>query len=50
MTNFDDISFMMAYRFLEANGRKYPLGEVDIQIIEELAKEEEAVLNSENDT
>ncbi len=30
MTNFDDISFMMAYRFLEANGRKYPLGEVEI--------------------
>lgn len=30
MTNFDDISFMMAYRFLEANGRKYTLGEVEI--------------------
>ena len=29
MTNFDDISFMMAYRFLEANGRKYTLGEVE---------------------
>lgn len=30
MTNFDDISFMMAYRFLEANGHKYTLGEVEI--------------------
>lgn len=30
MTNFDDISFMIAYRFLEANGRKYKLGEVEI--------------------
>lgn len=25
-TNFDDISFMIAYRFLEANGRKYDIG------------------------
>lgn len=30
MTNFDDISFMIAYRFLEANGRKYNLGNVEI--------------------
>lgn len=30
MTNFDDISFMIAYRFLEANGRKYNLGKVEI--------------------
>lgn len=30
MTNFDDISFMIAYRFLEANGRKYNLGQVEI--------------------
>ena len=30
MTNFDDISFMIAYRFLEANGHKYNLGEVEI--------------------
>ena len=30
MTNFDDISFMIAYRFLESNGHKYNLGEVEI--------------------
>lgn len=30
MTNFDDISFMIAYRFLEANGYKYNLGKVEI--------------------
>lgn len=30
MTNFDDISFMIAYRFLEANGKKYQLGKVHI--------------------
>lgn len=30
MTNFDDISFMIAYRFLEANGYKYNLGSVEI--------------------
>lgn len=30
MTNFDDVSFMMAYRFLEANGHNYTLGEVEI--------------------
>lgn len=30
MTNFDDISFMIAYRFLEANGYKHNLGKVEI--------------------
>ena len=30
MTNFDDNTFMIAYRFLEANGRKYSLGKVKI--------------------
>ena len=30
MTNFDDITFMLAYRFLESNGIKYPLGKVKI--------------------
>ena len=38
MTNFDDISFMMAYRFLESNGRKYNLGKVEVlKADEELA-------------
>lgn len=30
MTNFDDNTFMIAYRFLEANGKKYSLGKVQI--------------------
>ena len=30
MTNFDDTTFMLAYRFLEANGIQYPLGKVKI--------------------
>lgn len=29
-TGFDDISFMIAYRFLEANGRKYNLGHREV--------------------
>ena len=30
MTNFNDISFMIAYRFLEKNGKKYKLPSTDI--------------------
>lgn len=35
MTNFDDISFMLAYRFLEQNGIKFKLGKVSVVDIDD---------------